>query len=1007
MFNYQITFEAPWYLLLLALLPALWWFSLPKLRALGRYRRLAAVALRSIVLVLLIFTLAEIQMVRTSDRLTVIYLLDQSLSIPVQHRQAMIKYVNAAIKKHRRHEDRVGVIVFGRDAAIEIPPFDDDVQMAPTVESLFDPEYTNLSGAMKLAQASFPEDAAKRIVIVSDGNQNIGDAVEQAQGLAGSGIGIDVLPIRYQGRAEVVVERVTVPNDVRSGQPFDLKVVVTNTNQATEDDTGEVPGRLIISQLAGEEPVELYNEPRTLPPGKKVFAIRQQIDASNFYTYEARFVPDRPGDDAMPQNNRATTYTHVRGRGQVLLIEDAQNRGEFARMVDGLRLQDLEITVRPSSQIFSNLAQLQPFDTVVLANVPREDFSDEQIRMLVRNTQQMGAGLVMLGGPNSFGAGGWTNTELEEAMPVDFQIKSAKVVARGALAMILHACEIPQGNHWQKKIGREALKALGARDYCGVVHYGSGVNTWLWKPALREVGNSRKLMLARMDRMTPGDMPDFDPAMIMAQKAFARVPDAAVKHMIIISDGDPSPPSGKVLGALVALNVTVSTVAVAAHGPAESALLKRIANRCKGKFYAVNNPRALPKIFQREARRVARPLIYKNSNGFRPRVRFPHEMISGIADPLPPITGYVQTTVKDSPLVEVALLSPEPTDPRVSTILASWTYGLGKAVAWTTDAGARWANRWTQWNNYDRLFSQVIRWSMRPVGEQGKFTVASDVEDGQVRMVVTALDKDDEFLNFLDMSGTVVGPDLEPVSMKMQQTAPGRYVGAFPAGDSGSYFVMVSPGAGKAPIRTGINVPYSDEFRDRAADEALLGQLAGLVPKGGSPGVVIPPPKDPRAIEPLLAVNTFRHDLSKATSSQDIWYYVVLVGTCLFFFDVFIRRVQISFGWVPVLAGRTRDLVLRRQPQVPEPEFIQRLRSRKAEVDDRLQQLRSSTRFEMSAETPAAADVLEELTAGPTPERPKPPEKFAPSITAEKQEEESYTERLLRAKKKVWEQRKK
>ena len=101
--------------------------------------------------------------------------------------------------------------------------------------------------------------------------------------------------------------------------------------------------------------------------------------------------------------------------------------------------------------------------------------------MLVRNTQNMGSGLVMLGGPNSFGAGGWTNTPLEEAMPVDFQIKNAKVVPVGALAMLMHASEMAEGNHWQKVIAREALKTLGDQDYCGVMHW-EGDDEWLWGP---------------------------------------------------------------------------------------------------------------------------------------------------------------------------------------------------------------------------------------------------------------------------------------------------------------------------------------------------------------------------------------------------------------------------------------------------------------------------------------------------------------------------------------------
>ncbi len=997
MFDYSISFESPWYLLLLVLVPALWWFSFRRMGVLGPWRRWFALGLRSVVMTLLILALAGIQMVHTSDRLTVIYLLDQSLSIPAEQRRAMIGYVNAAIEKHREHLDRAGVIVFGRDAAIEIPPFDDDVKMPLLVESLLDPEYTNLAGAMRLAQASFPEDAARRIVVVSDGNENIGDAVEQARGLAGAGVGIDVVPVRFDRQGEVIVERVTIPSDVRRGQPFDLKVIVTNTKSPEGTDPGTVSGRLVIRQRAGDQARVISDQVVELPPGKRVYTVRQEIDAPSFYTYEAEFVPERPEDDTMRQNNRATTFTHIRGKGQVLLIEDSASPGQFERLVQALRLRNLEVSIRGSEQAFTSLAELQQFDTVLLGNVPREHFTDDQIQMLVRNTQQMGAGLVMLGGPNSFGAGGWTNTELEKAMPLDFQIKSAKVVPRGALAMMMHACEIPEGNHWQKVIAREALKALGERDYCGVVHW-MGSEQWLWG-GLRVVGGNRQQMLARMDRMTPGDMPDFDPAMVMAQKEFARVQDAAIKHMIIISDGDPSPPSRGVIAALVNQRVTVSTVAVGAHGPAESRVLDNLAKATGGKFYKVNNPKALPRIFQREARRVAQPLIFESRSGVRPEVRFPHEMLSGIEGALPLTHGFVMTSVKENPLVEVSLVSPQPANEKNATILASWTYGLGKTVAFTTDCGMRWASPWTGWENYDRFFGQMVGWSMRPVGDEGNFVVATDVADGQVQLVITALDKDDEFLNFLDMSGTVVGPDLEPVPMKVAQTAPGRYEGTFPARDSGSYFLMVNPGGGKAPIRTGVSVPYSDEFRAKPANLSLLEQLAQLVPDGGEPGRLVPLPEDTQPIEPALDVNSFRHDLPKATSSQDVWFHLVFLAGCLFFFDVFVRRVQVSLAWVPPLAGRIRDRILRRAPSAPEPETIERLRSRKAEVMQQVDQLRAATRFEPAEPPSSTAAEIEEFKT-PTAAAAAPPRQ-QPGLAPE-QEEESYTARLLKAKKKAW-----
>ncbi len=751
--------------------------------------------------------------------------------------------------------------------------------------------------------------------------------------------------------------------------------------------------------LLTEKPI-----PVTLPPGKKVFSLRQQIDAPNFYTYEARFIPDGPADDTMPQNNQATAFTQVQGKGQVLLIEDCEHKGEHELLVERLRQQGLQVTVRSSDVAFQSLAELQPYDAVVLANVPRATnenihFTDDQIDMLVRNTQQMGAGLVMLGGPDSFGAGGWTGTELEKAMPVDFQIQNAKVVPRGALVMLMHASEIAEGNHWQKVIAREAIKTLGGQDYCGVIHWW-GTEQWLWHGGLLTVGDNRDAMLALIDRMTPGDMPEFETSFIKAQQAFAALQNVAVKHMIVISDGDPSPPTAATIAAMKALKVTISTVAVAAHGPAESQNLSNIATQTGGKFYAVNNANSLPRIYQREARRVSRSLVYEPGSDLHLEVQSAHEILSGI-DALPPISGFVLTSRKDNPLVETLLVSPKPAGKQNDTILAAWPYGLGKAVAFTTDDGTRWTKSWPGEPAYDKLFGQMVRWAMRPAGGTEKFTTAAEVVDRQIRVVVNALDKNDEFLNFLGMTAMVVGPDLKALPMKMTQTAPGRYVGTLPAQSSGSYFIVVGPGAGMAPIRTGVTVPYSDEFRDLATNDALLGQLAALRPKGGAPGQVIEAAGAGPPLEQLLAVNTFRHDLLKASSRQDIWHYLVLAACCLLFGDVFIRRVQLNLAWVGPLANRTADWLLGRRPAAAAPPTMERLRSRKAEVSGQFDQLRAAARFEAPPERTVGLDALEESAAPPSAAAPS-----QPPPAAQKPEEESYTERLLRAKKKVWKEKK-
>lgn len=1016
MFGLRITFDSPGWLLLLLALPLLWWFSFRALSALGPVRRWFVLVLRTAVLSLIVFALAEIQMVRTSEKLAVVYLLDQSVSIPEPQRRAMVDYVNAEIKKHR-HSDRqdyAGVIVFARDAATEWQPDDENIQIEYTPGARVETDHTNIASAMKLAMALFPKDAARRVVVVSDGNENLGSALEEARGMAEAGVGVDVVPVRYQARADVAVERISIPPDVNRGQPFDVRVVVNNTGVSKSQADGTVKGHVEIVRKTADSERVLAREAVELTPGKHVLNYREQIDAPDFYTYEARFIPDDPAQDSVSANNRATTFTHVRGQGQVLLIEDFENRGEFDFLVDRLRKENLQVTVRPSDQLFNSLAELQPFDTVLLGDVPREDFSDAQIKMLVSNTQQMGSGLVMLGGPNSFGAGGWTGSDLEEAMPVDFQIKNKQVAPIGALAMLMHGSEMADGNHWQKKIADAALGALGTQDYCGVIHW-EGTDQWLWTAnnnGIAKIGSeeNRGKMKARIDRMQPGDMPGFDSTLTNMLNNFNNLPpEVAIKHAIVLSDGDPPLNSQTVLNGFKQAKIKISTVAVGllgGHGQAERNKMQQIATFTGGKFYEPKSANALPRIFQKEARVVAQPLIFERKPGFEPQETFPHEMLKGIGNALPPITGYVLTNKKDNPLVEVALVSP--VGPSASTqenrtILAGWTYGLGKAVVLTTDAGKRWASDWTTWDNYDKLFSQIVRWSMRPAGDQGKFTTTTDLENGKVRVTVTALNKDDEFLNFLNLNGNVVGPDMKPIDLKIRQTAPGRYVGEFAAPQSGSYFMMLNPGAGMSPILTGVNVPYSAEYLDRDTNEGLLKGLAGVTPKGSQPGQVIEDRKG-RGLPELLEFDTYRHNLTKASSSQDVWYYIMLITAFLFFADVFVRRVQISFAWLPPLVNRGLDVILRREAKPAPVEMIERLRSRKAAISLQIDQRRAAARFEPTPDAPAPElDALSPSDKGKPPDQPaaRHPPQSAATPPDQKREDEDYTSRLLRAKREV------
>ena len=1002
--NISFSFEYPWMLALLIVLPILWLTSFQALSGLGAGRRIAALVFRSTLLLLLIFALAGVQWVWKSDKLTVIYVLDQSDSIARAKRDLMLKFAIDSVRKYRNdnRDDRSGLIVFGREAAIEFPPFHDDLPDVKGVESyLGRTDATNLEAALKLAQASFPEDSAKRVVVITDGVETLGTAQVTAQRMGEEGIGIDVVPIDLAAKSETLVEKIDLPTDIRQGQPFETRVVVQRYQAEGKDDP--VKGTLKVTRSIGPNEETVFSSDEiTLDKEVNVFPISDTIKQPGGYTYRAEFKPHDNLNDALQQNDRADAFTFVRGKGRILLIEDWNAPGEYLQLVEALRRGDIEVEIKSSDQLFTSIAELQAYDCVVLAGVPRSsgdtadniaNFSDEQIDMLVRNCETFGSGIIMLGGPNAFGAGGWVNTQLEKAMPVDFQIKNTKVDAVGALAMILHASEIAQGNYWQKRIARAATEVLGPMDFVGVMQYGNLGDQWLWGDAngMIRVGPNRQAIVGRLNRMTPGDMPDFEPAMRRVLNSLVAT-KASVKHSIIISDGDPTPPSQAVLTAYLNAQIKVSTVAVGAHGPAMSAQLQKIATATGGNYYVASNANALPRIFMREAMRVAKPLVFEPEGGVQPQITYPHEIVQGISRDLPPLKGFVLTTVKSNALVQVPIQANKPTEPENQTILSIWQYGAGKTAVFTSDVGKRWAGQWAAWPGYDQFFTQLVRVVMRPAKSEAKFSVAATYNEGRIEVVVNALNQQDEFLNFLDLSAVMVGPDLKPLPVVMRQAAPGRYVGSYETDSAGSYLLNISPGPNMAPITTGVSVPFSDEYRIRQTNFNVLNQIAAVEPKGGRAGQVTEP-LDATSIDKTLSLNTYRAGLPQARSLQDVWPWCVLIGAICLFGDIFVRRVSLDYSY-PI-----KRLVAKMRPQVKAEDVarqqsLERLRGRKSAVNEELDQQRASARFE--SEGPIDADTLQEAQS-------QRPAETKPAHTAqslsEEQKQTGYTSRLLAAKK--------
>jgi uncharacterized membrane protein len=843
--NVQFTHPA-WLWLLVPTVAWIVWLAWRSDVQTAQWRRWTALALRLIIAGFVIFAVAGFRWMHPLEGMNVIFLLDRSDSIPSQQQEAARMFVNEAANA-KNASDNAGVIVFGTEAGIEFyPRAAVDLQK---VQAVVGTERTDIARAIRLGTAALPEHGQKRLVLLSDGNENSSDALAAILAARPLGVTLDVVPLGVSRGQDVSVQRLAVPSSVKQGQTFEAKIFA----QADEAQTALV--RLYRNdQLLGEQPVELA-------AGKNLFTFPQTLAEPGFYSYSVHL--EAPGD-LLPQNNRATGYTHVRGEPRVLVV--SENPDADAPLVGALQSARIEARGTGLAGFPGTLAEMQSYDAIFLSNIAAGDLGEDLMKLIGSAVRDFGVGLVCVGGEQTFAAGGYRGTPLETALPVEMELSSKKVLPSGAIVLVVHATEFPNGNQWARDTAFATLEALGPQDEMGVVFW-DGRDRWLFP--LAKVGD-RQEMGRLIAGMNPGDMPSFQNVMTMAHKAL-KGSTANLKHMIVFSDGDPAAPTPALMQSIVDDRITLSTVMIGGHVLPDP--MMAMASTGGGRFYDVRSPDELPQIFVKEAAVILKSAIYEEP--FKPQLAGGSELVRGIgADEYPTLFGYVATTGK--PRAEIPLLT-DKGDP----LLAHWQFGLGRAAAFTSDAKAKWGAQWLTWEKYQQFWSQVAQWSLRRL-ENAEFTAEVLIDKGEGHIRVEALDEEGNYRNFLQLQTVVVGPRGERQMLRLEQTGPGHYEARFPTREVGGYQINLlefQEGQVRAAQVLGASLDYSPEFSSPDPNHHLLRRLAE---SGGG-----------KILDPRLE-NPFQLRREKTFQPEELWPLLLKLAIILFVLDVAVRRVQID-----------------------------------------------------------------------------------------------------------------
>ncbi|MCE9591039.1 MAG: VWA domain-containing protein [Planctomycetes bacterium] len=918
-----LRFDQPEYLWLLLLAVPVVWLGFRSLATLDPVRRWTAITLRVLVLTLLVVMLAGVQSVRWHTDLTVVAVLDESESIlrfatpppppvgtttgdaPPTIDEWMRSWVLDATHDHHV-DDKLGWIGFdGRPTVRAMPGAVSRLDSGAIDQPR---EGTDTAAALRLGLALFPPDSGKRLLLASDGDDtgpgaetDNADLLAAAREAKAAGVPIDVLPIEYRVEHEAMVEGVYAPTEAREGQTVAVRVVLNATEPTPGtlhlrhdgypmDLNGNAPGNGAAIAAADWSS---DNEPGRHGRWVCVRMIDAPMASAGVNRFEAVFEPlkrEAVPTDTMAANNRAETFTLVHGKSRVLFVDNVG--GESGSVLPRvLRDRGIQMDVVSGWEVPGNLADLQRYDAVVLQNVPAEMVVPAQQKMIARYVSDMGGGLVMIGGPESFGAGGWTNSPIDRILPVECQIPSQTILPAGALVIVIDRSgsmtEGVTGTTASKlELAREAaiqaITTLYPDDMVGVIVFDSEPH---WIVPLR-VNSNPGDSIATVRRVESAGGTDIYPALVAATSALKTVtPDqAGIKHIILLTDGESN--DGDYIGIvkeMVRHDISLSTVGIG--NGVNGQLLSQLALMAGGNYHPISDPTKLPQVFIKEARVVRKNLVRETP--FKPGlIATGSPVMAGIAA-VPQLKGLVLTGPKRDPRVFMPIVGPEG-----EPVFAHWQVGLGRTAAFTSDATNRWATEWMAWGGYSDFWTRTLRAVARPSASR-EFDLLTHIDGDRmrVRLDAAAAAPDTaagaknraDFDNFLTVSGSVLNPDGSASQVTLQQTGPGLYEAQIPATAQGNYIVSLfaqAPDGTRRAIFGGASRPPGAELRRFSSNRAVLEEVARI-----SGGRILDP------AQPQAASLFGRQNITPSRSIRPLWWPLLFVLVALFLLDVGCRRI--------------------------------------------------------------------------------------------------------------------
>lgn len=764
--------------------------------------------LRVALMVLLVVALARPQFVMRSAGSDVVVVVDRSRSMPQGSEERAAELIEL-LRKEQRPGDRVGVIAFGREPRVELTPTADG-RFGGFTQAV-DGEASDLTAALDRAYDLIPQDRTGRVLVISDGRSTGADPRGAARRLAARGIEVDYRWLaREESGLDLAVTSLDVPSSVAEREPFLLTGTVHATKAVDAQVTLERNGQPLV------------RGPYSFRPGANLITFRDLIEKPGVAAYQLRV--DAAGDGTV-ENDIGRAVLRVEGPPRVLLMSEVGERGVLAQTLRDIGLQ---LEVRKPGPV--SMGDLEGVGSLVLENIEAGSLGEPGLRVISQYVKEAGGGLVMTGGRNSFGEGGFRRSPVEDLLPVSLEMRQEQRKVSIALSILMDcSCSmgatVPDGRTKMQLAGEGAVAALSLlnpEDEASV-HVVDTSPKEIFPLSSVQDG----LPLDKVAKAFSGGGGIYVGEALEAGRSEILKSDKPTRHVLLFSDAaDSEEPANyqAVLADLRSRNVTVSVIGMGSPADPDAQLLMEVANLGQGRIYFAEDPASLPRIFSQETIAVARAAFVDSPTPLKTAPDLP--LLGKVStQALPQIGGYNLTYLK--PQASVALRS---SDENEAPVVALWPRGTGRVVAFTGEVDGKYTGAMRSWSGYRGLLEQMVRWTMSAQKPKAEDFVARATRRGNDLHVTLDFDPEQAPVELnptvLILSGD--GSDT-PAELSMRWEAEDRLGAHFTLPGPGSYHPVVKVG-GRVIRAPPVALPYAPEFEPGSVKEGkeTLAAVASL-----------------------------------------------------------------------------------------------------------------------------------------------------------------------------------